>query len=168
ISLEETEKKIREELTVEVCALLSDRLEYLCQIAQIEYREIGIETNIRSYFFIENYELDELAVKGSEIARRIIDIRSGHESDAVQNSIGTLKELINKEKSGDLETLHSDLRRLQDLIPVTEEGKTVANRQLTSAEIEAYRQNKKTADEKELELRKEIFRKEESSLGEER
>ncbi|CAG8631027.1 5328_t:CDS:1, partial [Ambispora leptoticha] len=99
---------------------------------------------------------------------RINDIRSGRENDAIQNSIGTLKELINKEKSGDLETLRSDLNRLQDLIPVTEEGKTHANRQLTSAEIEAYRQNKKAADEKELELRKEIFRKEEPSLGEER
>ncbi|CAG8766402.1 7956_t:CDS:2, partial [Ambispora leptoticha] len=54
----------------------TNSLEKLCQIEpKIEYREIGIETNIQRYFFIGNYELDELAAKGSEIARRINDIR---------------------------------------------------------------------------------------------
>ncbi|MCE8163692.1 MAG: hypothetical protein I3273_03750 [Candidatus Moeniiplasma glomeromycotorum] len=167
ISLEELEKEIKNELTLEISVLLSEHLEELCRLEpKIVYGEIGIRTNIRNHFFSKNYELTELANEGSIIARKIISIRNKHESNAVQEAIDILQRLINKEKSENLEVLQLDLSRIQDLIPVEiTESKSLTGRQLTSAEMEAYKQNREAADEKELNLLKEIFRKEVESRG---
>ena len=161
ISLKTIEEKIRDELTVEITALLLDRLGDLIGSDSELYEELGIDTNIRIYFFTKNYELTELAAKGSEMAKKIINLRNKRENDAVQNAIEALQKLINKEKGKDLDTLNSDLNRLRDLIPAeTIEEKSLTNRQLTSAEMEAYRQNREAADEKELDLLKDIVRQE--------
>lgn len=157
-NLKEIGERIKEELTIEICALLINRLEELREVEPtIGYEELGISTNIRGHFSGKSYELTELADEGSRIARKITDIRNKQEESAID----ILKKLINKKESEDLETLRSELNNLRDLIPVDiTERESLTGKQLTFAEVDAYKENRDEADEKELSLLKKITKQE--------
>ncbi|CAG8456293.1 1429_t:CDS:2, partial [Paraglomus occultum] len=156
-NLEEVENWIKNGLTVEIKALLVKRLEKLCQIEpKINYEDIGITTSIQSNF-ANVKTLSELAAKGARIANKIVNIRNDQKKNDLENAADILKNLINKEVSENLEELRLDLNNFQDLIPIEPTGgKSITGRQLTPAEMEAYKENRDEADEKELNLLKKI------------
>lgn len=161
VSLEEIKKRIEKDLTDEIGAILAEKLEKIISESKVDYEKLGIGTTLRKYFLDKN--LTGLATEGSEMVRKIIN---QERNDDVQNAIDTLQKLINEEKSEDLEKLYLNLNRLQDLIPVKAEGISSTGRSLTPAELEAYRRNREAAEKKELDLLKEVFKKEDPFLNE--